>query len=68
MTASRPGATSTHLVSDSCCDEARRDVGWHRGARWARALAYVSLAAMLTEGAMGLWQGLAVASIALTGW
>ena len=43
-------------------------MGWHRGARWARALACVSLAAMLTEGAMGLWQGLAVASIALTGW
>ncbi len=31
-------------------------------------LAWVSMAAMLTEGVVGLWQGLAVGSIALTGW
>jgi len=31
-------------------------------------LAWVSMAAMLTEGVIGLWQGLAVGSIALTGW
>jgi divalent metal cation (Fe/Co/Zn/Cd) transporter len=31
-------------------------------------LAWVSMAAMLAEGVIGLWQGLAVASIALTGW
>jgi divalent metal cation (Fe/Co/Zn/Cd) transporter len=45
-----------------------RDAEWHRLARWARRLAWVSLAAMLTEGAVGLWQGLAVGSAALTGW
>jgi divalent metal cation (Fe/Co/Zn/Cd) transporter len=31
-------------------------------------LAWISLTAMLTEGVMGLWQGLMVGSIALTGW
>ncbi|WP_293053134.1 cation transporter [Mycobacterium sp.] len=45
-----------------------RDARWHRAARWARRLAWVSLAAMLTEGILGLWQGLAAGSIALTGW
>jgi divalent metal cation (Fe/Co/Zn/Cd) transporter len=45
-----------------------RDPEWQRWARWARWLAWVSMAAMLTEGAVGLWQGLAVESIALTGW
>ncbi|MGH3967795.1 MAG: hypothetical protein ACRDTV_06675, partial [Mycobacterium sp.] len=45
-----------------------RDAVWHRRARWARRLAWISLVAMLAEGAMGLWQGLAVGSIALTGW
>ncbi|MGO9155018.1 cation transporter [Mycobacterium sp.] len=44
------------------------DPGWHRAARWARCLAWVSLAWMLLEGAVGLWQGLLVGSIALTGW
>jgi divalent metal cation (Fe/Co/Zn/Cd) transporter len=45
-----------------------RDAAWHRAARWAKRLAWISLAAMLAEGAVGLWQGLAVGSIALTGW
>lgn len=45
-----------------------RDATWHRRARWALALAWVSMAAMLAEGVVGLWQGLAVGSIALTGW
>jgi divalent metal cation (Fe/Co/Zn/Cd) transporter len=45
-----------------------RDAAWHRAATWAKRLAWISLAAMLTEGAVGLWQGLAVGSIALTGW
>jgi divalent metal cation (Fe/Co/Zn/Cd) transporter len=64
-------------VSDpaACCDStheshtpAPRDAGWQRAALWARRLAWVSLVVMLTEGAIGLWQGLAVGSIALTGW
>ena len=45
-----------------------RDARWRRAARWARILSWVSLAWMLTEGAVGLWQGLTVGSIALTGW
>jgi divalent metal cation (Fe/Co/Zn/Cd) transporter len=44
------------------------DVAWRAGAQWARRLAWVSLAVVLVEGAVGLWQGLAVGSIALTGW
>ncbi|MGA9490508.1 MAG: cation transporter [Mycobacterium sp.] len=31
-------------------------------------MAWVSMAAMLSEGVVGLWQGLSVGSIALTGW
>jgi divalent metal cation (Fe/Co/Zn/Cd) transporter len=38
------------------------------GAKWARQLAWVSLTVVLVEGAVGLWQGLAVGSVALTGW
>jgi hypothetical protein len=34
----------------------------------ARLLAWASLAWMCTEGAIGLWQGVAAGSIALTGW
>ena len=45
-----------------------RDADWHRAARRARLLAWISLAWMLIEGAVGLWQGLLVGSIALTGW
>jgi divalent metal cation (Fe/Co/Zn/Cd) transporter len=61
-------------IDDACCDRsavlasATRDAGWQRSARWARRLAWVSLVVMLSEGAIGLWQGLAVGSIALTGW
>jgi divalent metal cation (Fe/Co/Zn/Cd) transporter len=45
-----------------------RDAGWLRAARWARVLAWVSLAWMCVEGAVGLWQGLASGSVSLTGW
>jgi divalent metal cation (Fe/Co/Zn/Cd) transporter len=45
-----------------------RDAGWQRAARQARWLAWASLAWMCTEGVIGLWQGLAAGSIALTGW
>jgi divalent metal cation (Fe/Co/Zn/Cd) transporter len=45
-----------------------QDVGWRRSAHWARQLAWLSLTVMLIEGAVGLWQGLAVGSVALTGW
>lgn len=51
-----------------CPQPGIRDAGWHRAARWARWLAWASLAWMITEGAVSLWQGIATGSIALTGW
>jgi divalent metal cation (Fe/Co/Zn/Cd) transporter len=55
-----------------CCPAASRpavrDAGWHRAARRARRLAWVSLVWMCGEGAIGLWQGFTVGSIALIGW
>lgn len=60
-------------VAESCCSTresalpVRGDV-WHRAARWARWLAWFSLAWMVTEGGVGLWQGYASGSIALIGW
>ncbi|OOK83026.1 hypothetical protein BZL30_1563 [Mycobacterium kansasii] len=45
-----------------------RDSEWQHNALWARRLAWVSLAVLLIEGGIGLWQGLAVRSVALTGW
>jgi divalent metal cation (Fe/Co/Zn/Cd) transporter len=62
------------LVADACCAETghghavAHDSQWRHGAKWAWRLAWVSMVAMLTEGVVGLWQGLAVGSIALTGW
>lgn len=62
------------LVADACCAETghghdvARDLQWQHGATWAWRLAWVSIIAMLTEGGVGLWQGLSVGSIALTGW
>ncbi|MGB6208093.1 hypothetical protein [Mycobacterium sp.] len=58
------------LVDDACCasPSLQRDAAWRRRARWAWCLAWVSMTAMLAEGVIGLWQGLAVGSIALTGW
>lgn len=76
MTISRPTGTPAGIVDEACCAESRlaasrslqRDAAWQRRARWAWWLAWVSMAAMLAEGVIGLWQGLAVGSIALTGW
>jgi divalent metal cation (Fe/Co/Zn/Cd) transporter len=60
--------TITHSVGHRVVSEARFDARWQQGARWARRLAWVSLAVVLIEGVIGLWQGLAVGSVALTGW
>ena len=74
MTESRSIGDPAGLVADACCAETghghpvAHDTQWQHGARWAWRLAWVSMAAMLTEGVVGLWQGLAVGSIALTGW
>ena len=74
MTESRSIGNPAGLVADDCCAEARhghplvRDTQWQCGAQWAWRMAWVSMFAMLTEGVVGVWQGLAVGSIALTGW
>src|ERR1700722_11544098 len=60
--------TMTLLVEPSHPAPPVRDARWRRSAGWARRLAWISLAVVLTEGVVGLWQGLAVGSIALTGW
>ncbi|WP_425518496.1 cation transporter [Mycobacterium spongiae] len=44
------------------------DAEWRQNVQWARLLAWASLIVLLTEGAVGVWEGLAVGSIALTGW
>jgi len=67
-----PGQPGRALALDAgcecCADETARDEQWRRAARAARRLSWVSLAWMCTEGAVGLWQGLAAGSVALTGW
>ena len=74
MTESRSIGDPAGLVADACCAETGHghphphDTSWQDGAQWAWRLAWVSMVAMLTEGVVGLWQGLAVGSIALTGW
>jgi divalent metal cation (Fe/Co/Zn/Cd) transporter len=62
------------LLAEACCAETghghavAHDSRWQHGAKWAWRLAWVSMVAMLTEGVVGLWQGLSVGSVALTGW
>src|SRR6202167_3928618 len=74
MTESRSVGDQADLVADAGLaetgheDPVVHDVPWRHSAQWAWRLAWVSMAAMLTEGVVGLWQGLAVGSIALTGW
>ncbi len=79
MTAARLPAEPEAPVLDTCsapCSAlatgppgpGARDAGWPRAARQVRWLALASLAWMCTEGAIGLWQGLAAGSAALTGW
>jgi divalent metal cation (Fe/Co/Zn/Cd) transporter len=60
--------TMTLLVEPAHPAPPARDARWRRSAQWARRLAWISLAVVLVEGVVGLWQGLAVGSIALTGW
>lgn len=74
MTESRSIGDPAAVVADAGCAEpghghpVAHDTAWRHSAQWAWRLAWVSMAAMLTEGVVGLWQGLAVGSIALTGW
>jgi divalent metal cation (Fe/Co/Zn/Cd) transporter len=73
------GGTELPVLAGGCCPPSSpcaacgtplqpRDAGWQGAARAARWLAWGSLAWMCTEGAVGLWQGLAAGSAALTGW
>lgn len=71
----QPATTPGLIEVDACCDGTvarhgppTRDAAWRRHARVAHRLAWVSLAVMLCEGVLGLWQGIAVGSVALTGW
>ena len=69
----RQAAADQPPHADGCCAasapvSAGRDEAWLRGARWARALSWASLAWMTIEGAAGLAAGIAAASISLTGW
>jgi divalent metal cation (Fe/Co/Zn/Cd) transporter len=78
VTAARPAHQAGSPVQDACCPPGSpgpqpgtpvaHDAAWRRAAGLARWLAWASLAWMCTEGAIGLWQGLAAGSIALTGW
>jgi len=71
-----PGAAVPAL--DACCDDcapaprpptaANPGERWLRNARYARWLAWASLAWMAAEGAVGLAAGFAAGSIALVGW
>src|SRR5215475_404731 len=59
---------------DACCEDATAttttapDERWLRSARYARWLAWASLAWMAAEGLLGLVAGVAAGSIALVGW
>jgi divalent metal cation (Fe/Co/Zn/Cd) transporter len=56
---------------DCCVDtirHAERGPEWLAAARWARRLAWLSVAWMCAEGALGLWQGSVTGSISLFGW
>ena len=72
MTTSSAVGNPARVVDRACREESGiaegRDAGWQRGVQWARRLAWVSLTVLLVEGAVGLWQGLVVGSVALTGW
>lgn len=74
MTESREVGDQAGLLADARCGETghrhavARDSHWEHGAKWAWRLAWVSMVAMFTEGVVGLWQGISVSSVALTGW
>ena len=73
MTAANLPLGPPALDHQGCCEPARPesrvlDAQWRRSAQLARLLAWTSLLWMLAEGVVGLWQGLTVGSIAMTGW
>lgn len=60
--------TTSAVIPEERHIVATYDAEWQRCSRWARRLAWISLAVVLVEAGVGLWQGLAVGSAALTGW
>ena len=72
--AGRPGPSVAVPGPDACCEDAIvttasiPDELWLRSARYARWLAWASLAWMAAEGVLGLIAGFAAGSIALVGW
>ena len=60
----------THSRDDTCTatGAGAPDAQWLQAARYARWLAWVSLAWMTAEGVVGLVAGFAAGSIALVGW
>jgi divalent metal cation (Fe/Co/Zn/Cd) transporter len=66
--------TAVGTCCDDCCadssasPQASRDGQWLVAARYARWLAWASLAWMTAEGVLGLVAGFTAGSIALTGW
>ncbi|MEE6179138.1 cation transporter [Mycobacterium sp. 050134] len=60
--------TTSPLIDDERAIEGAHNADWQAGARAARRLAWICLTVVLVEGVIGLWQGLAVGSVALTGW
>lgn len=67
------GISTERGCAEDCCTAnasvgIERDAGWRRAAGQARLLAWLSLVWMGAEAVIGLWQGFAAGSIALTGW
>lgn len=60
-----------HGIDSNCCpgDEPFiRDARWHRAARRALLLSWVSLVWMTLEGGAGLYAGVRASSVSLVGW
>ena len=78
MTTARPAGQPGLPVLDECCApgcsccgaqaEPERGADWHRAARAARWLSWLSLAWMTAEGTLGLIAGTSGGSVSLTGW
>jgi divalent metal cation (Fe/Co/Zn/Cd) transporter len=75
LVSSLPLTAGGSAQSDSCTYRedcagpgSSRDAGWVRYTRYARWLAWASLAWMTAEGAIGLAAGVTAGSIALVGW
>lgn len=60
--------TTACAAADHAAAPLTQDAGWHRAARWARVLAWITLGFVAVEGTVGLYEGVQAQSIALTGW